>query len=388
MYNNISSFTNKLHRFYDCTMPILVGRIDLKGNLVHHFMDMITGFGYTGVHDTRLLCLFRQSFAIDFYDNQLICDCVDYAVYEAIKGMRCIESISNMYCSAPPALYGTKVAVLVDHMEVFVCDISDDCPVGCKCTNQPSSRSVIIACSGQNMTEIPKHIPPMSKFYVGGYSYSLDFSNNNLSTLDSARDYYNVSSVIRLNDNNIDKIDINALKAMTGSLTIIYLHNNVLTSLPSEIRSMSFKSLKEIHLYNNPWSCDCHALWMKRWLLSLGSVAFDVNLIMCHNDDIRGGRGMVGLDDGSFVCGRLLSTNEALQIAVPTVIAFFLTVVSACVTVLYAKRKWLYSEFRLHPFDIDECYGEKMTYDLFVSGANDDDDKIDSVVKFLNNRGY
>jgi hypothetical protein len=85
IYNNISSFTNKLHRYYDCTMPMLVGRIYLTGNRVHHFMDMITGFGYAGVRDIRVWCLFRLSFAFYFYDNQLVCDCVDYTVYECLK---------------------------------------------------------------------------------------------------------------------------------------------------------------------------------------------------------------------------------------------------------------------------------------------------------------
>jgi hypothetical protein len=55
---------------------------------------------------------------------------------------------------------------------------------------------------------------------------------------------------------------------------------------------------------------------------------------------------------------------------------------------LYAKRKWLYKRFKLHPFDVDECEGEDMTHDVFLSGADEDAGAIMSLYRQLTQLGY
>lgn len=44
--NNISTFTNKLTYKYTCAMPSLHGNVNLYGNNVEHFMDIVSGYGF------------------------------------------------------------------------------------------------------------------------------------------------------------------------------------------------------------------------------------------------------------------------------------------------------------------------------------------------------
>jgi hypothetical protein len=41
-------------------------------------------------------------------------------------------------------------------------------------------------------------------------------------------------------------------------------------------------------------------------------------------------------------------------------------------TILYRYRVKAFIHFNLHPFDVDECEGERMTYDIFLSYASED----------------
>ncbi|XP_063204039.1 platelet glycoprotein IX [Chroicocephalus ridibundus] len=45
----------------------------------------------------------------------------------------------------------------------------------------------------------------------------------------------------------------------------LYLHNNSLTSVPPGALD-SLRSLKEVKIFDNPWNCDCHILYLKLWL--------------------------------------------------------------------------------------------------------------------------
>ena len=46
-----------------------------------------------------------------------------------------------------------------------------------------------------------------------------------------------------------------------------------------------------------------------------------------------------------------------------------------------------YKRFRFHPFDRDECAGEEMTYDVFISYAHEDKEMARELLEFLENNG-
>ncbi|NXH21011.1 GPIX protein, partial [Bucco capensis] len=56
--------------------------------------------------------------------------------------------------------------------------------------------------------------------------------------------------------------EVPALPPNTKSL---YLHNNSLSWLPPGTLD-SLSSLQEVKMFDNPWNCDCHILYLKAWL--------------------------------------------------------------------------------------------------------------------------
>ena len=68
-----------------------------------------------------------------------------------------------------------------------------------------------------------------------------------------------------------------------------------------------------------------------------------------------------------------------LQIVVPTV-AGAIVLVSACFVLVYRCRVAVFAKFNVHPFDVDECEGEDMAFDAFVSCAWPDDALAQQVV--------
>ena len=71
-----------------------------------------------------------------------------------------------------------------------------------------------------------------------------------------------------------------------------------------------------------------------------------------------------------------------MQIVVPTV-AGAIVLVSACFVLVYRCRVAVFAKFNVHPFDVDECDGEDMAFDAFVSCAWPDDDLAQQVLYTL-----
>ncbi|NXM61523.1 GPIX protein, partial [Illadopsis cleaveri] len=57
-------------------------------------------------------------------------------------------------------------------------------------------------------------------------------------------------------------VSLPALPRLTRSL---HLHNNSLASVPAGALD-SLGHLQELELWDNPWHCDCHILYLKLWL--------------------------------------------------------------------------------------------------------------------------
>jgi hypothetical protein len=218
-------------------------------------------------------------------------------------------------------------------------------------------------------SDIATHLPSLPLQHQLLYGYYVNYSHNNIAAV-PPRQYYSQSKVIRLDNNHIQSqsIDADVLASMVN-VTELHLHNNLLTSLPRQVANWNWTNLQAIHLYGNPWSCDCNSQWMKDWLKTLGHAVVNLNAITCSTDDIRNGRSLIDVRNEDFVCGHIMSTNEIIWVVVTIVTASVFGVVVVTLVTLYKKRKWLYKRFQLHPFDVDECEGEDMTYDVFLSGA-------------------
>jgi Leucine-rich repeat (LRR) protein len=383
--NSVSTFTNRRHYRFKCEPYQHLPEIILRSNKVEHLMDIVNGYELKGVRDPNLFCLFfGQAIRMDLYDNSLICDCVDYQLYTLMKSTFKSVTVDNMYCAQPLALQDRKLVKVMEHMDQFVCEIQDNCPQQCRCFNQPYTNSIVVQCDNRGISDIATNLPSLPRYR----SYNVSYSHNSIATV-PFRQYYSQSKVIRLDNNHIQSqsLDADVLASMVN-VTELHLHNNLLTSLPRQVADFNWTNLQAIHLYGNLWSCDCNSQWMKDWFKTLGKIVVNLNAITCSTDDIRNGRSLIDVRNEDFVCGHIMSTNEIIWVVVTIVTASVFSVVVATLVTLYKKRMWLYKRFQLHPFDVDECEGEDMTHDVFLSGADKDTDDIKKLRSQLTELGY
>ncbi|NXK07712.1 GPIX protein, partial [Herpetotheres cachinnans] len=54
----------------------------------------------------------------------------------------------------------------------------------------------------------------------------------------------------------------------------LYLQNNSLTSVPPGALD-SLLSLEEVKIFDNPWNCDCHILYLKLWLEDISAPSLE-----------------------------------------------------------------------------------------------------------------
>jgi len=90
-------------------------------------------------------------------------------------------------------------------------------------------------------------------------------------------------------------------------------------------------------------------------------------------------------DPASAERKRALITNVASVVGV----AVFLLIPMIIIFIVYRLRIKLYTRFKFHPFDRDECDGEDMDFDVFLSCCSDDDwPHGNEIREQLEERGY
>ncbi|NXN09584.1 GPIX protein, partial [Indicator maculatus] len=98
--------------------------------------------------------------------------------------------------------------------------------------------------------------------------------------------------------------EVPALPVDTRSL---YLHNNSLTTVPpGSLDSLS--SLQELRVFDNPWDCDCHILYLKLWLEEVSAPS--LASVMCASPAPVRMKPLVQLTGNELgACKRLLPTK-------------------------------------------------------------------------------
>ena len=94
----------------------------------------------------------------------------------------------------------------------------------------------------------------------------LDFSGNNISTLE-LRFYFRNTVIMDISQSHLQNISEEALESFER-IDRIYLHDNLLTTLPRAVTTINF-SFTSLSLYNNPLDCSCDQVWLKDWLTTI-----------------------------------------------------------------------------------------------------------------------
>jgi len=386
--NNISAFSNQMGCKMHCGFkPVVHFLLNLDHNPIRHISDILHGWN-TSI--TTAICVFhaytlgpRSTSYITLNYNYMECDCVDFDIYKIFlsRGIKS-ELLTNVYCNSPTTLYHKRI--LTVPLDQFVCELTERCPPGCRCVHRPANVTLHVYCSNRNLTVLPLELPKLPKSYT---KYKLDFSNNRgLHRLEN-RDYFVNTSILNVSNCSINSIRFDVWNELVN-ISQVFLNGNQLQSLPSSVAAVSLAKT-HINLGRNPWKCSCDASWMSSWLKSVKHRLTAPNAITCFTPPRLRNRNIMSISSETFCAD---PTSEAVKrtliISLSSTGAVITVLLSVCVIVRRLRVK-LYTRWKFHPFDRDECPGENMKYDVYLlCSCNDNLPDGNRIREQLEQRGY
>ncbi|KAG7162026.1 oplophorus-luciferin 2-monooxygenase non-catalytic subunit-like [Homarus americanus] len=96
----------------------------------------------------------------------------------------------------------------------------------------------------------------------------LDLSHNGITTLYAGSlAFYGTVDQIKLNNNRIQKVQVNAFSGLKPG-SVLWMHHNLLDDLPADVWKPVFETVNNAHSTNlfvfddNPLTCQCNILWL------------------------------------------------------------------------------------------------------------------------------
>jgi len=362
--NRIAALTNTIGWHYNCTMPTSYGRVNFKHNQLTRLSDMTDGWGLD-LED--LLCLLRHYGGVPVFKfiiehNPFICDCRDFRFYAFVAKFMYSNIFQKVYCSEPPELFRMEIVRI--QLIQYTCDLDDDCPLGCECTYRPANATVHVHCPSSNFTTLPLRLPLLPKSYA---KYKLDLSNSKHLRRLEHRPYLVSVSFFDISHCSLEEIDSQAWHALVN-IGKVYLNDNRLVKVPREYSQVYITS-QTISLERNPWDCSCERSWMNDWFNSVSTHLSDPTGILCQSPARLRGTSIIKMYKEMFCVDPVKRAVTVSMLAFFGSLALFIIV---CLVVVYSLRVCIHRLCNLHPFDRDECDGEEMDYDVFLSCSVDD----------------
>ena len=363
--NQIANLTNRIGWHYNCNMSRTYFRVDFKRNLLTRLSDMLAGWKLTR---NDLLCLLRfheghPVSRINIERNPFICDCRDFRFYAMSAQLVYSNIFQRVYCDNPAELFGMEI-VRVQLIQ-YVCELYDGCPSGCKCSFRPANATVHVHCPSNNFSSLPLRLPPLPKSYA---KYKLDLSNNKLLQRLDHRPYLVNTSFLDVSHCAVQEISYEAWRALVN-IGVVLLNDNFMTKVPRQYSETKITS-KSISLYENRWDCSCDRSWMHDWFNSDSKHFSDPSGVLCQTPERLRGTSIMMMDKEEFCVDRV---QRAVTMSLLAVFGSVALLIFLCVGI-YCLRVWLHRLWNCHPFDRDECVGEDMDYDVFLSSSSEDRD--------------
>ena len=382
-YNCISAFTNRMGWKGPCDTGTVLINLRLNYNRIKHISDLLHGWR---MNITTLLC-YRASIThsvVELDGNPMECDCVDFdflKVYRVPYNMHA-SFLDSTFCNRPADLFAIKI--LSVPLDQLVCELTERCPPGCTCVHRPANATLHVYCSNRNLTALPLELPKLPKSYT---KYKLDFSNNGGLYRLEHRDYFAHTSILDVSNCNLDSVDLDIWNDL-ANISQVFLDGNQLQSLPSSAAAVSLERT-QFSIGRNPWKCSCDASWMSDWLKSVNHSLIAPNGIVCLAPPRLKSRYIMSISRETFCVD---PTSEAVKrtliISMSSTSSVVTVLLSVCV-IIYRLRVKLYTRWRFHAFDRDECLGEDMDYDVFLSCSSDDNlPRGNGIREQLEQRGY
>jgi hypothetical protein len=434
--NNVNiSFTNRIGWHFSCPplpqVPSPQKEIMLCDGNFRHVTDLLKGWHLTL---SDLACLAQnQTVSINVSNTPISCDCTDFEYYKQFTntpglGHNQKNIFTNMLCYDPPTLrYKNPLDVA---LRKFVCTINQHhgCPQGCSCSNQPSRNRLLVKCLSSSFSSMPSllpTLPPKSKT-----TYDIRVVNNyGLQKLEY-RSYMADVSHFELRDSALRMIDGMGTWALLFSTKTLILSGNYLESIPLAVGSFDIVPHK-LGLGNNRWRCLSDNCWMIGWLNKIYNHLQHPNEILCYDTtppviwqnetcgsttwaptttSITSAASTPDTTSTASTTSRTSTARTPGTTSTPStpittdtpgtpgsttpiktlmLTGFVLLVTSLVFIAVYRNRFRLFVRYKFHPFDRDNCTGEQMEYDVFVSCSSEGDRELGSrLVDLLEANNY
>uniref|UniRef100_A0A669EG50 Slit homolog 3 (Drosophila) n=1 Tax=Oreochromis niloticus TaxID=8128 RepID=A0A669EG50_ORENI len=199
------------------------------------------------------------------HSNNLHCDCQLSWLSDWLRARRGLAPFTQ--CMAPAHMRGLNVPDvqkkdfvcnekhLSFHFSPFPSLTVTVCPPSCSCNNN------IVDCRRKGLTEIPVNLPEGI--------VEIDLSKNQISDIaaDAFSGLPNVNGSLHfrlLNANKINCLRVNAFQDLQN-LNLLSLYDNKLQTISKGLFT-PLRSIKTLHLAQNPFMCDCHLKWLADYL--------------------------------------------------------------------------------------------------------------------------
>ena len=385
--NSIHIYTNKIGWKFKCGMETIRGTMRVDDNPLGHISSIVKGFGFEQLVD--FLCMYMHSYYtdVDYYAEyvSLNCDCEDFKYFAFLRIFNLIQ-FNSAICSSPDNLSPSKL--LTVNMDQFVCFVRDFCPTGCTCIKQPQTLTLHVNCSSVGLKALPNVVPPINTIAI--YKYYLNFSNNGDLTTLHYEDYMAKTRSLDVINSGVATIAAEVWRAFQG-MDYVRLENNAIQEFPRYVTSLDFQSTK-ISLGNNPINCKCENRWMKSWMTSLkeNNSLLDHEKILCITPKWIYGKNILTIDEKEFCESPYIQNQDNFMIIIMIIVPFGVVVLSISLTCLLMRRYrvQIHSRLKIHWFDQDECSGEEMLFDIFLTCPAGDTTRGRQILKTLESKRY
>ncbi|KAK7115980.1 protein toll-like isoform X2 [Littorina saxatilis] len=266
---------------------------------------------------------------------------------------------NELKCSQPLDLKGAYLSFLSFEK---ACPVLHGCPAGCRCKLiKEGERHLSVNCSEvESITELPASVPMLPDTPIVLY-----FNQSGLKRLEH-RPYLRQVKELHAGNSKVSVVTSGAIEALQN-VSVLELHNNQLRSLPSLTKNLSLPAATNVTLGGNPWTCGCHDLWMPEWLHQHSTILFSPDEVRCRWT----GKAVAKLSSEDLNCG--VFNYLPLVIALSMLMGLALVVGSFLVRYRLEVLVFLYTRFRVRPFDLYK-YDQARTYlfDVFVSFSQHD----------------
>ncbi|XP_046405206.1 protein toll-like [Ischnura elegans] len=345
--------------------------------------------------------LSKKNVVVILDNNPLNCDCKVYDLLRYVEGRMAPQvnllfnvKTDNLYCASPQNIMGKPVRSLsssnltcdsdlpqlTELDEEMLVSIWNDteqalkvtgskCPRRCYCLDRPEDHSLVVNCSGSNLTSLPVALPVVSwSNYTELHAEGLGLQK--LWAPWSLPIGYDRVRVLRLGRNSLTHLDVMSLPP---HLDILELHQNNFTHLGKDVIAAVSNS-SQIALHDNPWSCDCEAMDLLNFVQEHFKQVTVLSNVTC------GSGSHYAKPFSQLTVNDICPLPTAIIVAACTSLAV-IGIVFGTLAALYYRHQhvikvWLFSHnLCLWLITEDELDKDKQ-YDAFISYSHQDEDFV------------